>query len=109
MQPPLSLRRADALGDNVTTDPGRAARVGRTCTVGMVEHLSVATDASWPGRRAVALAGDIAVNASEVSSLPAVPRGVPSGTLDLEESEAARGVVEAVVRALKDRGPDRPS
>ena len=72
----------------------------------MFEHILVATDASGPSRRAVALAGDIAGNhASEVVVLHAVPRVVtPSGTLDLEDPESARGIVEASVRELKNGG-----
>lgn len=74
--------------------------------IGMFEHILVATDASGPSRRAVALAGEIAGDhASEVVVLHAVPRVVtPSGTLDLEEPESAREVVETSVRELKDGG-----
>jgi nucleotide-binding universal stress UspA family protein len=72
----------------------------------MFERILVATDASGPSRRAVALAGDIAGgHASEVVVLHAVPRVVsPSGTLDLENPESARDVVETSVRELKDSG-----
>lgn len=72
----------------------------------MFEHILLATDASGPSRRAVALAGDIARDhASEVIVLHAVPRVVSSsGTLDLEEPESAREIVEASVRELKDGG-----
>jgi nucleotide-binding universal stress UspA family protein len=73
---------------------------------GMFEHILVATDASDPSRRAIVLAGEIAGDhASEVVVLHAIPRVVsPSGTLDLEEPESAREVVEASVRELKDGG-----
>ena len=72
----------------------------------MFERILVATDASGPSRRAVALAGDIAGgHASEVIVLHAVPRVVSaSGTLDLEEPESAREIIEASVRELKDAG-----
>jgi nucleotide-binding universal stress UspA family protein len=72
----------------------------------MFERILVATDASGPSRRAVALAGDIAGgHASEVVVLHAVPRVVsPSGTLDLEDPESARDLVETSVRELKDSG-----
>lgn len=72
----------------------------------MFERILVATDSSEPSARAVefaaALAGD---HGSEIVVFHAVPRIVSrSGTSDVEEPDAARELVDGVVRDLKDRG-----
>ena len=72
----------------------------------MFERILVATDSSEPSARAVefaaALAGD---HGSEIVVFHAVPRIVSrSRTSDVEEPDAARELVDGVVRDLKDRG-----
>jgi nucleotide-binding universal stress UspA family protein len=70
------------------------------------ERIVVATDASEPSQRALGYAAGIAKDhASEIVVLHAAPRVVTrSGTTDLEDPEAARELVDGIVRDLKDRG-----
>lgn len=72
----------------------------------MFERILVATDSSEPSERAVEFAAGLAEDhASEIIVLHAVPRVVSRfGTSDLEEPDAARELVDQIVRDLKDRG-----
>jgi nucleotide-binding universal stress UspA family protein len=72
----------------------------------MFERISVATDSSEPSKRAVEFAAGLAKDhGSEIIVLHAVPRIVSRfGTSDLEEPDAARELVDEIVRDLKDRG-----
>ena len=72
----------------------------------MFERILVATDSSEPSARAVefaaALAGD---HGSEIVVFHAVPRIVSrSGTSDVEEPDAARELVDGVVRVSRTAG-----
>lgn len=72
----------------------------------MFERILVATDSSEPSERAVEFAAGLAKeHGSEIIVLHAVPRVVSRfGTSDLEEPDAARELVDQIVRDLKDRG-----
>jgi len=72
----------------------------------MFERILVATDSSEPSERAVQFAAKLAKDhGSEIIVLHAVPRVVSRyGTSDLEEPDAARELVDQIVRNLKDRG-----
>jgi nucleotide-binding universal stress UspA family protein len=72
----------------------------------MFERILVATDSSEPSTRAVEFAAGLARDhGSEMIVLHAVPRIVSRfGTSDLEEPDAARELVDGIVRDLKDRG-----
>lgn len=72
----------------------------------MFERILVATDSSEPSERAVEFATGLAKDhGSEIIVLHAVPRVVSRfGTSDLEEPDAARELVDKIVRDLKDRG-----
>jgi nucleotide-binding universal stress UspA family protein len=72
----------------------------------MFERILVATDSSEPSERAVEFAAGLAKDhGSEIIVLHAVPRVVSRfGTSDLEEPDAARELVDEIVRDLKDQG-----
>ena len=72
----------------------------------MFERILVATDSSEPSMRAVEFAAGLAKDhGSEIIVFHAVPRVVSrSGASDLEEPDAARELVDEIVRDLKDRG-----
>jgi nucleotide-binding universal stress UspA family protein len=72
----------------------------------MFERILVATDSSEPSERALEFAAGLAKDhGSEIIVLHAVPRVVSRfGTSDLEEPDAARELVDQIVRDLKDRG-----
>jgi nucleotide-binding universal stress UspA family protein len=72
----------------------------------MFERILVATDSSEPSTRAVEFAAGLARDhGSEMIVLHAVPRIVSRfRTSDLEEPDAARELVDGIVRDLKDRG-----
>lgn len=72
----------------------------------MFERIVVATDASEPSQRAVGYAAGIARDhGSEIIVLHVAPRVVSrSGTIDLEDPEAAGDLVDGTVRDLKDLG-----